>query len=113
MDGLDSGDYEISVVPPPDTEAVGDGVLDVTITDAGELRGGLDFQLQAEEVGPTDSPSESPSTSASPTTVPTAVEGGSTSSGPGGAALWVALVGALLLAAGSGLVLATGRHRRH
>ncbi len=115
VDGLESGDYEVVVVPPPGTEVVGDGVRDVTITDAGEIRGGQDFQLQAEETGPTEPPTstESPSATASPTTVPTAVEGGSTSPASGDAALWVALVGTLLLAAGSGLVLATGRHRRH
>ncbi len=116
LDGLDAGDYSIVVVPPPDTEAVGPAVLEATITEAGEVRGGLDFQLQAEGTepsDPTDPTPGSPGATTSPTTVPTAVEGGSTSPDTGGTALWVAVVGALLLAAGSALVLATGRHRRH
>ncbi|WP_134765308.1 carboxypeptidase regulatory-like domain-containing protein [Nocardioides sp. 1609] len=71
LDDLDAGAYTATVTAPDGYDVLGAGTLPFTITAAGEIRGGLDFSLQAAAVEPTPTPTPSPTTTASPTASPT------------------------------------------
>ena len=83
LDDLPAGTYEIRLVLPTGYVGVGPVVRTVTITAAGEIRGGQDFVVSAAPA-PTTSPTSTPTSSASPspTTSPTPGSTSSPSSSP-------------------------------
>ena len=62
LDGLTAGTYDIDLTPPTGFTAVGPDEQTVVITGAGEVRGGIDFEVGPTETTPTPSPSPSPTT---------------------------------------------------
>ncbi|GAA5143819.1 hypothetical protein GCM10023340_10140 [Nocardioides marinquilinus] len=85
VDGLDAGEYVVTPAAPDGTEVVG-GPRTVTITDAGEVRGTVDFGLrEADAPSPTPSPTPEPTSEPSPTdptTEPSGPSGPSPTAGP-------------------------------
>ncbi|MEI7057587.1 carboxypeptidase-like regulatory domain-containing protein [Nocardioides sp. CCNWLW239] len=73
VEDLPAGDYTITVTAPDGMRVVGDASRTVTITTAGEVRGGQDFRV-GEVTSPTPSPTPTPEPTPepSPTDVPTA-----------------------------------------
>lgn len=115
VDGLAPGSYTIRVTAPDGSDVVGTAEHTVTITAAGEIRGGQDFVLGAEPVTPTPTPTPSPTPQPSGH-AGSGGSGGSGESGGAGAAGsgalpdtggpdrgWLAAGGAILLV-GIGLV---------
>lgn len=113
-DGLAPGSYTIRVTAPDGSDVVGVAEHAVTITAAGEIRGGQDFVLGADVVTPTPTPTPTPA----PTPAPGGHGGAGGAGGPGGSGTggsgalpdtggpdrgWLAVGGAVLLV-GIGLV---------
>ncbi|GGU29446.1 MSCRAMM family protein [Nocardioides albus] len=79
VEDLPPGDYTITVTAPDGTRVVGEPTRTVTITSAGEIRGGQDFRL--DEVA---SPSPTPTPTPDPTPDPTPAPGPTDVPVPGG-----------------------------
>ena len=123
LDGLSLGDYDIDLTLPAGFSADGPTEKTTTITDEGEIRGGIDFAVTpvAAEPTPTPSPSSSPSATPTPGTSTGSSNGGpaSTSStlpDTGSDVSGIFVLGALLLV-GAGAVVLVGnriaRRRKH
>ena len=119
LDDLDAGDYDIDFTPPDGFVPDGPAERTTTITDEGEIRGGIDFAVTpvAAEPTPTPSPSASPSASPTPGTSTGSSNGGpaSTSSSlpdTGSDVSGIFVLGALLLVGAGAVVLVGNRIAR-
>ncbi len=130
LDALPAGTWTITLTVPGGTTAAGATSRTVTITSAGEVRGGQDFALTTSAPTPTPptptpttAPTPTPTAStptASPTSTPTPTPGegdggggsdGGTLPDTGGPPAWLAGA-SLLLVAGGLLALAAARRSR-
>ncbi|MBC7276465.1 collagen binding domain-containing protein [Nocardioides sp.] len=72
LEDLPPGDYTITVTAPDGMRVVGDTTRTVTITSAGEIRGGQDFRVEAvASPSPTPTPTPDPTPTPEPTPDPT------------------------------------------
>ncbi len=121
VDGLDAGDYDIDLTPPAGFVPDGPAQQMTTITDEGEIRGGIDFAVTPVAAAPTPSPSPSPS--ASPSATPSAgTSAGSSGAGPASTSSSLPdtgsdvgggfVLGALLLVGAGAIVLVGNRIAR-
>lgn len=70
VDELDPGVYQVTVRPADGTVVDSTESLDATITDAGEIRGGLDFRLAPAPVDPPTTPVDPPTGPVDPPSTP-------------------------------------------